>query len=237
MEKAVYALWRPEDVSVDAFSRRLRGDVADALLAAGVHGLQVNVADETVAGALIRIVEIEPQMEAVVSVWADTLIDAARAPIDQALAAVSARLAGYLVTESEPLPNTAHPAAPGARTHGFANLAFLRRPRELPYGEWLDLWHNHHTQLAIDTQSTFGYVQNVVVRPLTRDALPFDAIVEELFPPEALTDLNVFFDAVGDDEKLARNMAAMNDSTTRFGANRSVDVVPTSQYVLRPLRA
>jgi hypothetical protein len=61
----------------------------------------------------------------------------------------------------------------------------------------------------------------------------FDGIVEELFPPEALTDLHAFFDAVGDDEKLQRNMTAMGESTDRFGASESIDVVPTSQYVFR----
>ena len=237
MEKAVYVLWRPQDVSAEEFSARLRGEVADALLGLGVHGLQVNVADDAVAGAVLRLVELEPQMEAVVSVWVDTVADAARRPVEDVLAGAAHRVAGYLVTESEPLPNTAHPAAPGERTHGFANVAFLRRPATLPHEEWLDLWQNHHTRVAIETQSTFGYVQNVVVRPLTPDAPPFAAVVEELFPPAALTDLHVFFDAAGDDEKLAKNMGVMNDSTTRFGANQSVDVVPTSQYVIqRPWR-
>ena len=32
----------------------------------------------------------------------------------------------------------------------------------------------------------------------------------------AATDLHVFFDAVGDDAKLARRMAAMSDSCDRF---------------------
>ena len=66
---------------------------------------------------------------------------------------------------------------------------------------------------------------------MTDNAPAFDGIVEELFPPEALTDLHAFFDAVGDDEKLAKNMTAMGESTERFGASESIDVVPTSQYV------
>lgn len=233
MEKVVYVLWRDEGITIEEFSAQLRGDVADALGMAGARGVQVNVADDAVAGAVIRLVEIDPQMEAVVGVWLDTAAASARRPIDDALAGAAARMAAYLVTESEPLSNTTHPAPPGARTHGFANIAFLRRPPSLPPEEWLDLWQNHHTRVAIDTQSTFGYVQNVVVRPLTPDAPRFDGIVEELFPPDALRDLHVFFDAAGDDEKLARNMAIMNDSTTKFGANQSVDVVPTSRYVIR----
>ena len=233
MEKVVYALWRPPRTTIDELSDQLRGEVAEELLRLGARGVQVNVADDAVAGAVIRLVETDPQMEAVVSVWLDTAIDVRRRPLDAVLSEAASHVAGYLVTESVPMPNTAHPAQPGERTYGFANLAFLRRPPSLPYDEWLGLWQNHHTQVAIDTQSTFGYVQNAVVRPVTPDAPAVDAIVEELFPPEALTDLHTFFDAAGDDDKLARNMAAMNDSTTRFGANQSVDVVPTSRYVIR----
>jgi hypothetical protein len=170
-------------------------------------------------------------MEAVVSVWVDTAMDLARHPIETVLAGAASTVAGYLVTESTPLRNTARRADRGARTDGFANLAFLRRPARLTPAAWLDAWQNGHSQLAVDTQSTFGYTQNVVVRPVTEDAPPFDGIVEELFPPEALTDLHAFFDAVGDDEKLTRNMTAMGESTARFGASESIDVVPTSQYV------
>ena len=124
----------------------------------------MNVADESVAPALLRMAELDPQMEAVVSVWVDSARLAARRPIDDALAAVAGtvRVEAYLVTESEPLPNTAHPVAPGERTPGFANLAFLRRPADMPPAAWIAAWHDGHTDVAIDTQSTFGYVQNVV---------------------------------------------------------------------------
>jgi hypothetical protein len=231
MEKVMYVLWRRDGESVAAFADRLRGDVAGALLDLDVRGLQVNVADEAVAAAMVRLIELDPQMEAVVSIWLDTAMDSIRRPIEAVLADTSAQIAGYLVTESVPLRNTAHVAAPGERTAGFSNMAFLRRPARLTREAWLDAWQNGHSQLAIDTQSTFGYTQNVVVRALTDNAPAFDGIVEELFPLEALTDLHAFFDAVGDDEKLTRNMTAMGDSTERFGASESIDVVPTSQYV------
>jgi hypothetical protein len=231
MEKVVYALWRPADDSVNSFTERLVGDVASRVLAFGVRGLQVNVADSAVADAMVRLAELDPQMEAVVSVWVETAMDSVRRPIEAVLASASSALAGYLVTESTPLRNSSRVARAGTRTDGFANLAFLRRPDRLTKEEWLDAWQNGHSQLAVDTQSTFGYTQNVVVRPLTDDAPAFDGIVEELFPIDALTDLHAFFDAVGDDEKLTKNMTAMGESTARFGASENIDVVPTSQYV------
>jgi hypothetical protein len=233
VEKVVYVVWRDGDTPVAAWSTGLRVAGADALPEAGALGVQVNVADEAVAPALLRMAEIDPQMEAVVSVWVDSARTAARRPVDAALAAVpgTARVEAYLVTESEPLRNTAHAVAPGERTPGFANLAFLRRPADMPPEAWIAAWHDGHTQVAIDTQSTFGYVQNVVARRLTSGAPAVDGIVEELFPMEALTDMHVFFDA-SDDADLARRMGLMAESTARFGADRDLDLVPTSRYVL-----
>jgi hypothetical protein len=235
MEKLVYVLWRPAGDSIAAFADHLLSKMAPQVLALGVHGLQVNVADDAVAAAMVRLVELDPQMEAVVSVWVESVMDSIRRPIESALADASSKIAGYLVTESTPLRNTTRVAPTSERTDGFSNLAFLRRPARLTREQWLDAWQNGHSQLAIDTQSTFGYTQNVVVRPVTSDAPAFDGIVEELFPPEALTDLHAFFDAVGDDDKLTKNMTAMGESTDRFGASESIDVVPTSQYVFASL--
>jgi hypothetical protein len=148
VEKVVYVLWRDGDTPVAAWSAGLRAAGADALPEAGALGVQVNVADEAVAPALLRMAEIDPQIEAVVSVWVDSARTAARRPLDDAVAAVpgTARVEAYLVTESEPLRNTAHPVAPGERTPGFANLAFLRRPADMPPEAWIAAWHDGHTQ-------------------------------------------------------------------------------------------
>ncbi len=95
---------------------------------------------------------------------------------------------------------------------------------------WLDRWQRDHTSVAIETQSTFGYTQNWVVRALTPDAPGIAGIVEELFPIEAITDLKAFFGAA-DDADLQHRMGRMVASTTAFGANENIDTVPTSRYV------
>lgn len=232
MEKVVYVLWRDPAAPVEAWSQALREHAVPALADAGARGLQVNVTDEAVAASIVRLVELEPQMEATVGLWLDSARDAARQVHDRVLGAVAgvARLAAYAVTESEPLRDPARDVPAGERTPGFANLAFLRRPADMSLPAWIDAWHNGHTDVAIATQSTFGYVQNVVARPLTPDAPAIDGIVEELFPVEALTSLHAFF-AAADDDELAANMGRMARSVARFGADRSIDVVPTSRYV------
>lgn len=228
VEKLAYLVWRPQDHDPAAWCADLRALGAD-LAAAGVPGVQVNVADAEVAGALVAMSTFDRPVEAVVTLWVPTVAGPARHDAEARLGALADRLAGYLVTESVPL---APPAHRGERTPGFANIALLRRPADLDRAAWLAAWQGRHTEVAIEVQSTFGYVQQAVVRPLTPDAPPVDAIVEELFPLEALTDLHAFFATGGDDDELGRRMGAMGASVARFGADRDLDVVATSRYVL-----
>jgi hypothetical protein len=86
--------------------------------------------------------------------------------------------------------------------------------------------------VAIETQSTFGYTQNLVVRTLTPNAPGISGIVEELFPAEAITDLKAFFGAA-DENDLHNRISQMVASTTAFGANENIDTVPTSRYAFK----
>jgi hypothetical protein len=231
MEKVIYLLWRDPAVPAGAFADGLHGALAPALRAAGAARIRLNVADAEVARAAgLRQVLLKPQPEALAQVWLDSAIAHLRAPVDRAVAGACARHAAYLVTESQPIVNVKHPPAAGARTFGFAQVALLRRPARLPHADWLDVWHNSHTQVAIETQSTFEYLQNVVVRALTPDAPAVDAIVEECFPPEAMTDFRAFFDAPGDEAKFRANLNRMLQSVSRFIEPGQLDVIPTSQY-------
>jgi hypothetical protein len=230
MEKVIYVLWRDPAVQAEAFSWRLRTELASRLRELGVRGLRINVCDDTVKPAAgLRQTHTQPQVEGLVQVWLDSAIARFRRPVDEAVGEI-ARNAAYLVTESQPLRNTRHPAKDGERTHGFAQVALLKRPQRLSYEAWLDVWHNSHTGIAIETQSTFEYIQNVVVRRLSGDAPVFDAIVEECFPPAAMTDYKTFFDAPGDEAKFRQNLARMMESVNRFIDMGTIDVVPTSQY-------
>ena len=43
--------------------------------------------------------------------------------------------------------------ADGQRMDALAQVAFLRKPAQLPYDEWLAHWQSPHTQVAIETQA------------------------------------------------------------------------------------
>ncbi len=103
---------------------------------------------------------------------------------------------------------------------------------------WREAWQVLHTPVAVETQANVEYVQNLVIRPLTDDAFPYGGIVEECFPDAAMDDANAFFDAVGDDARLAANLARMMESCARFiEVPGGIHVLPTSQYDYRRVGA
>ena len=238
MEKVIYFMWRDPSADAEQFGKNLRGPLCDRLLAGDVRGLHVNIMDAAVAPAVgLRQINLWPQPEAFVSVWVDSAIDYLRRPVDDIVAAAAWRIAAYLVSESMPIRNTRHQPRPGQRTEGFSQIALLGRPPRLTPEQWRNIWQNSHTKVAIDTQSTFLYVQNLVLRPLTYGAPIIDALVEEGFPAAAMNDSQVFFDALGDEKKYQKNLDAMMESCNRFIDFDRIDVVPTSQYVLKPVAA
>ncbi len=230
MEKLVYVLWRPERSAAAEWSAGLRGPVAQALRAAGAHGVQMNLTDAEVAGATLSRWPWGRPADAVVSLWVDACRDEVRHPLETALRSAADEFAGWLVTESVPLAPPSGP--PGERTPGLSNMAFIRRPDTMTPTLWLDRWHNHHTTVAIDTQATFGYVQNTVVRNLTPNAFPVDGIVEELFPIGATSDQHVFYGSGGDPDELARRKRLMFESVSAFLEGEATGVMPTSRFVL-----
>ena len=156
MEKIVYALWSGAADRQEC-RRELLGPVAAQLRAAGARGVQVNVDDAAVASARVRPSVFDEPIAAVLCLWVDRAAGEQFERIEQVLRSVSTRLDGYLVTESVPvaMPRAEHP---GGRAPGFTNVAFLRRPAELSFAQWRSRWQDHHTQVAIDTQGTFGYI-------------------------------------------------------------------------------
>lgn len=107
-------------------------------------------------------------MDAVISLWLDSHIyqEQQQHIIEQ----YTERCHAYFVTESEPIANTQHPAKMGEQTQGMCQIVFIQQPDHLKYTEWLDIWHNHHISVAIETQATFEPVP--IVNQESRSSLP-----------------------------------------------------------------
>jgi hypothetical protein len=229
VEKLVYVVWKPAQASDDAFARGMRSVVAPALAAAGARSLVLHLADPDVAAAQrSRITHLDPPIDGLVSFWLDAADD--RAPLEDLIAQATASCAGYLVVESVPLVNTTRRAPPGRRTPGIVMVALIERPARLAWEDWIAHWHGPHRAVALETQCTFAYVRNVVVRALTPAAPPWAGIVEEGFPAEAVTDPMLWYKAEGRPELLQRNVARMVESCKAFLDLDRVESHPTSEY-------
>lgn len=236
MEKLLYPLWKSQSLSEDAFRDELLHQLAPQLARLkDVHSLRVCVADSAVSEAAGRRIESHaPVPDAMLSLWVDFAGAAAR--WESYIDAHVEHKTAYLVAEAEPLVNQQqHPSKPGERVYGMCHVVFMSPPADMERDAFLAVWKDSHTQIAIDTQSTFGYRQNLVVRRLSEDTPACHAIVEENFPPEAMTSDHAFYATGGDEELLRHNMNAMMESCARFIDFQEIDVIPMSEYLIKPL--
>jgi len=236
MEKLLYPLWKSASISADEFRDELVHQMAPDIAALkGVHGMRLCVADSAVAEAAGRRIESHaPLPDAMLSLWVDFAGAAER--WEPLIDVYVSHKTAYLVAEAEPLVNQEkHPAAPGQRVYGMCHVVFMSPPADMAREEWLAIWKDSHTQVAIDTQSTFGYRQNLVVRCLGEDTPPCHAVVEENFPPQAMTSDHAFYATGGDEELLQQHMNAMMQSCARFIDFQEIDVIPMSEYLIKPL--
>jgi hypothetical protein len=218
VNKNMFLLWG-DDLATALHDESLHAELGDA----GVRRLQLNVDDEHVREAM-RIPEFDEPVRAVVSTW-----NADPAAVSTALNRVATRVHGYTVDERRRLDPPE--AWDGTRADALANVAILRRPEDLPREEWIRRWMVEHTPVAIRTQATFGYVQNIVTGPATDGAPQVDALVEELFPGGGITDMHAFYGSGGDDAELHRRIVELMASVARIGADHDLDLVPSSRYL------
>ena len=228
MEKLLYVLWRDAQEGERGFNTRLLRELSAELLALGGARLSINVVDDAVApGAPLRQENTRPSPSALVSFWLNSAH--VRAPLEAALQRAAPRIAGYAVTESTALPN-AEIVPDGVRTRGFSQVALITKPPRLTYEGWLEVWLRDQTKVAVETQSTFYYCQNIVNRRLTHGAPDWHAIVEEGFPLEALSDPEVFFAAPGDPARYKANLDRIMQNCSRFLDFDKIDVIMTSEH-------
>ena len=226
MEKLTYLLFDEADASGTELRRALIEKTAPALREGGGREICIHVQDDEVAAGT-PMPKSSPPIRAMVSFWLENSDD--RRECEAALAARAKRVAGYLVVESRPL---VHERPLGQRTPGSCQVTCISRRRDISYEEFTRIWHGDHRQVALETQSTSGYVRNEFLRPLTEGAPDqWIAIVEETFPIAALTDPLVFYDAKSKQE-LDQNLSRMMESCERFLDMEPLEFTHMSEYYL-----
>jgi hypothetical protein len=228
LEKLAYVVWKRGAEAEATFALRLLEELAPRLRPR-VEKLRISVVDDDVApGGRLRLGKQDPPKSGLVTFWLEQSQE--RAAPEALLRKACERVAGYLVVESRPLVNRTRRAPAGARTPGFALITCIEARDGLPHDEFIRLWYDVQRDTAIETQSTFGYVRNEVVRALTPEAEHWAAIVEENFPLGALEDPAHFYDAVGDPTRLRANQERMFRAVQRFIALERVESHPMSEY-------
>ncbi|MFP8877145.1 MAG: EthD domain-containing protein [Myxococcota bacterium] len=230
MEKLVYLIFERAERSGNELRAALLEAVVPPLQQAGARGIRLNVHDEDVYAGEPQVASNfrkGPPIRALLCFWLDSAD--LRGPCEEALAPHAQDFAGYLVVESCPL---IHPVRSGERTPGVNQVTCINRRKDLDYETFLEVWQHDHRQVAIELQSTVGYVRNVIVRALTEAAPPFDAVVEETFPIEALTDQRVLYDYAESEEALAAGIARMMQSCERFLDFEPMEMNFMSEYVV-----
>jgi hypothetical protein len=226
MTKLFYLLCDHADDEGTALRESLCTLAESELRGLGAREITVFGCDSDVAaGQPIR--RSDPPIRAMMSFEID---DAnARHPIEALLFARVAEVAGYHVSESRPI-DYARPI--GRRATGMKQVTCIKKRDDLAHDEFIRIWHDDHYSVAVETQSTFGYVRNEILEPVTEQAPGFwSAIVEESFPIEALEDPLVFFGASSEVE-LNANRARMLESCQRFLNLQTIEVIFVSEYYL-----
>jgi len=241
VEKLVYLLWGDGSPQHgDLLRDRLLGETAPGLVAAGAHGVTVNVHDSSAAEAPSPVPT--PQGEdlhvAEVSVWLDSYDR--RAPLEELVMGVGLTCAGYLVMESlfEDYGTTPHSGprdwSDGQRSPGVLTVSLIHRPEGLDYTTWIERWHGTQSPLSGELQPRCRYVRNEVVRPLTAGAPEVHGIVEEAWPSARhVADPMLFFNAHGDPAVLSEHITAMLDSVNACLDLARIRNVTMSEYLVK----
>jgi len=115
------------------------------------------------------------------------------------------------------------------RIDGSMQFCSFSRPANQTHDEFMRIWWQEHTDVAIRTQSTFGYRQYEILEVVS-GTFYADAIVEEHFPLEALSNPAVYF-AAADASELKAHLDEMMASCDRFIDPDSINVVHMTEYV------
>jgi hypothetical protein len=224
MEKLFYLIFDEANSDSTRLRESLIDEVVPVLRRLRAEAIGVFVSDEAVAaGKPTR--QSDPPIRAALSfVLADV---ESRGAAEAAIRPLAVGLAGYLVRESRPI---VHERNEAGRLPGMMQLTCITARPEIGMQEFHRIWHEDHLRVAVETQATFGYVRNQIIRPITEGAPEHWAgIVEETFPIEALDDPMVFFNAKTPAE-LSANLGRMVKSCQRFLDLENLEVTFMSEY-------
>ncbi len=229
MEKLIYLIG--SELAPPALREALVGPVAKEMLAVGLHELEVYVNDLT--GPLAQHTEqrMDPDglFDATVSLWLDS-VDA-RAPLETALAGVSARLAGYVVSESVPREYLNRDWPDGTTSPTVTMATGLRPKPGLSDEDFFARWHGSHTPLSLRIHPLTRYIRNTVTRPITKEAPPYRGIVfESVASLEILADRDAFYGGEEGERQAVEDLLSFADFRTMGSVTMSETILRSAPW-------
>jgi hypothetical protein len=174
MVKLQYLLRAPATESVGAFRDRAVATGA-RLLDSGPARLKLTFTAEE--PPRLSVMPFRRDRLALVSLWDEAAPGTAAARWNAILESEGA-VAGYRVDESAPREYR-RDWPEGRDTPGGSMLTLLHRRAGLTDAEFLRLWHDGHSPLALEIHPLWSYVRNVVAAPVLPGSPPLCGIVEE----------------------------------------------------------
>lgn len=225
MEKLVFLLDR--GTLPGTLQHFLVNDGLTALRKAGARHLVINIADldrEVSTAAPQRIAGPWDALGAVVSLWTES-VDS-HPDLAAALAGSGCEIHGYLVTESVPQSCDAN-WPEGERRPGVTQFTAHGKPDAVSEKAFFQNWAEHTTLSFQLHPDRWSYVRNAVARPLTENAPPYRALVQEHFKTlEDFTDESRYFGDPAVVQQMYEELPGFCDFTTMVTG-------PMSEYHFR----
>lgn len=238
MTKTIYLLWSRENLEPALRRQRLLNDTASKLLATGIDGLQINIADDlaTTPSPAPKPLFSDPFI-AQVNIWSNDVKK--RQQCEDLIDEAGFECAGYEVDEwlYSDYGDNPH-AAPRdwpdqERSPGILAVTLLRKPRRVARAQWLQRWFGHQSPMSEWMQPRSRYVRHIVERVLTPGAEALDGIVEEDWPSgEHVTNALLFYGAKNR-LQLIVHMLIMLRSVTRILNLWNITTVMMSEYFIK----
>ena len=238
MDKLIYILWDSRGSDKKQRQQVLLKEVAPNLIQAGARKLTMYIVDHDSDVKSSAPFHPGERMCADVSLWLDSLEQRTRC--EEIIGTVGFRFAGYLVDEviyteyggnRHSGPRDWHD---GQRSPGIIAVTLMERPKRLSREEWIKRWHGKQSPVSEAMQPRSRYIRNVVVKPVTLDAPPYEGIVEEAWPSARhMTNPFIFYGAGKNPLKLVWNMLVMLKSVTSFLDLTRIRTTNTSEYILK----
>jgi len=236
--KLAYLLWPRTTLAPIGRRRVLLEDCAPKLLALGLAGLQMNIADDH---ATTPSPAPKPLFRkcfvAQVNLWVED--EAIRNDVENLLQQSGFDIAGYRVDEwlytdyGENRHAKPRHWPDGERSPGILAVTLLFRPRGIPREEWMRRWFGWQSPMSEWMQPRARYVRNLVEAALTPGAPGCEGIVEEAWPSgEHVTNKRLFFGARNRFE-LIGHMAIMLKSVIAMLRLWNIMTVMMSEYFIK----